>query len=75
VSQTRGQNAGRRAESWTSPKARSKRFGGVLPIDSEAVIPGWSPVTTVTNVFGLRPFTDHAATNNGARFYRARLVP
>ena len=36
---------------------------------------GWSPLATVTNVFGAMQFIDVTATNRARRVYREVVVP
>ena len=36
---------------------------------------GWSPLGTLTNVFGTVQFNDASATNRARRVYRAVVVP
>jgi hypothetical protein len=44
-------------------------------VDAATVLPNWSPVAMVTNVFGTVQFTDPAGTNLAQRFYRAWQGP
>jgi len=50
-------------------------FGGVYRIDSSTNLPAWTPLLTVTNIFGSTQFTDESATNLVMRYYRAVEVP
>ncbi len=44
-------------------------------IDRSPNLTEWTPLTTLTNVFGTVQFTDGAATNLPQRFYRAVTPP
>jgi len=46
-------------------------FGQAYRIDASTNLVGWSPLTTITNIYGTTQFTDETATNAERRFYRA----
>jgi hypothetical protein len=50
-------------------------FGARYGVDAAAVLPNWSPVATVTNVWGTVQFSDPAGTNLAQRFYRVWQEP
>jgi hypothetical protein len=46
-------------------------FGQAYRIDASTNLVDWSPLTTITNIYGTTQFTDDSATNAPHRFYRA----
>ena len=50
-------------------------FGAHYQVEKNDDWQGWSPLGTVTNVFGTVPFNDAGATNRARRVYRAVVAP
>ncbi len=50
-------------------------FGGRYQVEKNDAWQGWSPLATVTNIYGTLQFNDAGATNQGFRAYRARIAP
>ena len=50
-------------------------FGARYQVEKNDDWQGWSPLATVTNLFGTTQFNDATATNRMQRAYRAVLAP
>ena len=50
-------------------------FGACYQVEKNDDWQGWSPLGTLTNVFGTAQFNDATATNQARRAYRAVVVP
>lgn len=50
-------------------------FGARYWIEKNDDWRGWSPLGTVTNIFGVSQFNDVTATNGMRRVYRAAALP
>ena len=50
-------------------------FGARYQVEKNDDWQGWSPLATVTNVFGTMQFIDVTATNRARRVYRAVVAP